>query len=144
MGKNSSQNFVDLTGGTQGPELIVTCLNAQLLLAEVNGTQVLYFRISVSPLCHCSWIVIFHVPQYTDIQISALFEDFVNAANGVRTQLDAWRKFIPLFCKELKKKKKLVSTLASCGNEGENLRTSKKISPNLLLFFCSFCLIHST
>ena len=98
MGKNSSQNFVDLTGGTQGPELIVTCLNAQLL-AEVNGTQVLYFRISVSPLCHCSWTVIFRVLQYTDIQISALFEDFVNAANGVSAQLDAWRKFIPLFFK---------------------------------------------
>ena len=52
VGKNSSQNFVDLTGGTQGLELIVTCLNTQLLLAEVTETQVLYFRISVSPLYH--------------------------------------------------------------------------------------------
>lgn len=34
------------------------------------------------------------------MQISALFDDSVYAAKEIRAQLDAWRTFISLFCKE--------------------------------------------
>lgn len=34
------------------------------------------------------------------IKISALFDDYVNVAKGISAQLDSWRTFISLFCKE--------------------------------------------
>lgn len=34
------------------------------------------------------------------MKISALFDDYVNAAKGISAQLDSWRMIISLFCKQ--------------------------------------------